>query len=131
MTDTGEPLFLSQQLRALEQRHAAAGLMQQAGLALADLAQTLMGDSAEPVLVIAGPGNNGGDALVAARHLKSRWHRVILVLAGDPHRFPADAAAAYAEWLAAGGSVQDAIPPQTRFSLVIDGLFGIGLQRPL
>ena len=131
MTDTGEPLFLSQQVRALEQRHAAADLMQKAGLALADLAQDLLGDDSNPVLIIAGPGNNGGDALVAARHLKVRWHQVVVVLAGNPHALPADAAAAYANWLAAGGSVQDAIPPQTRYGLVIDGLFGIGLQRPL
>jgi hydroxyethylthiazole kinase-like uncharacterized protein yjeF len=131
MIDTGAPLYLGAELRAVEQRHAAAGLMQKAGLALADLAQELVGNSPHGILVVAGPGNNGGDALVAARHLRARWHRVVVVLAADPDRLPADAAAAHADWLTVGGSFEQEIPAHTHFSLVIDGLFGIGLQRPL
>lgn len=131
MIVTGAPLYLSTALRAIERRYADEGLMQKAGLALADLAQQLIGDSADPILVVAGPGNNGGDALVAARHLQARWHRVTVVLAADPQHFPFDAAQAYADWLQAGGAVQHAIPTQARFSLAIDGLFGIGLQRSL
>lgn len=126
-----EPLYLSQQIRALEQHETGGNLMHKAGLAIATLAEELLGDSADPVLIIAGPGNNGGDALVAALQLKNRWHRVIVVLTGDPHKLPADAANAYQDWIAAGGSLHTAIPSDTHFSLIIDGLFGIGLKRPL
>lgn len=131
MTMPQQPLYLSPEIRALEQRFSGCGLMHKAGLAVAALAQTLLDDSAEPILVIAGPGNNGGDALVAALQLKKCWQRVIVVLADEPQQLPAETAQAYADWLAAGGSVSPAIPPDMRFSLAIDGLFGIGLQRPL
>jgi NAD(P)H-hydrate repair Nnr-like enzyme with NAD(P)H-hydrate epimerase domain len=47
------------------------------------------------LLVLAGPGNNGGDAFVAARHLRERRFAVSLVFAGEPGRLPKDAAAAY------------------------------------
>lgn len=126
-----QPLYLSAQIRALEQRFSGRGLMHKAGLAIATLAQALLKDNAEPVLVVAGPGNNGGDALVAALQLKKSWQRVTVVLAAEPQQLPADAALAYADWMAAGGSVLAEIPAHTRFSLAIDGLFGIGLQRPL
>jgi hydroxyethylthiazole kinase-like uncharacterized protein yjeF len=105
--------------------------MAKAGLALATLAEELAGNGADPILIVAGPGNNGGDALVAARHLKTKWHQVIVVLAADPGTLPADAAHAYHAWIDEGGSCISSIPPNIRYSLVIDGLFGIGLQRPL
>lgn len=131
MTISHEPLYLSGQIRALEQRFSNSSLMHKAGLAIATLAQEILDDDTGPILVIAGPGNNGGDALVAALRLKASWHRVIVVLAGDPQHLPADATKAYADWTAAGGTVTTDIPPDRRFSLTIDGLFGIGLQRPL
>lgn len=105
--------------------------MAKAGMALATLAEELAGNEADPILIMAGPGNNGGDAMVAARHLKAKWHQVIVVLAADPAKLPADAANAYHAWLNDGGSCIDSIPASARFSLVIDGLFGVGLQRPL
>ncbi|HEU4708981.1 MAG TPA: NAD(P)H-hydrate epimerase, partial [Methylophilaceae bacterium] len=124
------PLYLTSDIRRLEQTEAGGSLMAKAGQALATLAMEIA-ESDDPILIIAGPGNNGGDALVAARHLKQHWQQVIVVLVGDPKKLPADAAQAYQAWLAVGGSCRDAIPENTRFSLAIDGLFGIGLQRPL
>ncbi|HEX5538813.1 MAG TPA: NAD(P)H-hydrate dehydratase, partial [Methylophilaceae bacterium] len=125
------PLYLSRQIRNMERQAPGGVLMHKAGQAIAALAQQILEDNADPVLVVAGPGNNGGDALVAALALKNRWHHVIVVLAGEPDELPADAARAYAAWIAAGERVLLAIPPHMRFSLAIDGLFGIGLQRPL
>jgi ADP-dependent NAD(P)H-hydrate dehydratase / NAD(P)H-hydrate epimerase len=105
--------------------------MEKAGLAAAELARQLLGDNGTAVLVLAGPGNNGGDAFVVARHLKQWWYRVTTVFAGERERLPDDARSALDQYLEAGGDLLDAIPEQLRWDLVIDGLFGIGLQRDL
>ncbi|MDP2239382.1 MAG: NAD(P)H-hydrate dehydratase [Burkholderiales bacterium] len=104
-------------------------LMARAGLAAAELARELAGGAGKPVLVLAGPGNNGGDAFVIARHLRLWWFNVSVVFAGDEKKLSSDAASALTAWRAAGGTLLDAIPTQQDWSLIIDGLFGIGLQR--
>jgi hydroxyethylthiazole kinase-like uncharacterized protein yjeF len=124
------PLFRTSEIRAIEQAHGTAGLMEKAGLAVATLAKELLSDEAYSILIIAGPGNNGGDAFVAARYLKSWWLRVDVFFTGDPDRMPPDAAAAYRAWLDAGGELLSALPEKT-YDLVIDGLFGIGLAKVL
>jgi hydroxyethylthiazole kinase-like uncharacterized protein yjeF len=124
------PLFRTSEIRAIEQAHGTAGLMEKAGLAVATLAKELLSDEAYSILIIAGPGNNGGDALVAARYLKSWWLRVDVFFTGDPERMPPDATAAYRAWLDAGGELLSALPEKT-YDLVIDGLFGIGLAKVL
>ena len=67
------PLFMAADIRAIEQHWLAAhpkdALMEKAGAAVAELAGTLANESGAPILILAGPGNNGGDALVAARCL--------------------------------------------------------------
>jgi len=105
--------------------------MERAGLAAAEHAQTMCGDRAKDVLVVAGPGNNGGDAFEAATHLKRGFYRVHLVFAGERAKLPPDAARALAKWEAAGGALLREIPSDVRFGLAVDGLFGIGLARPL
>ena len=104
--------------------------MERAGLAAAEVARTLYGDRGGRIVVLAGPGNNGGDALVAARILRSWFHDVDVIFAGDAQRLPADAAAAYQAFIAAGGTTAEA-PPDRAPALVVDGLFGIGLARPI
>lgn len=90
------------------------------------------------LLILAGAGNNGGDAFVVARHLYIAGFRPHVVFAGKPERLPTDARLAYEQWLAAGGTVMDAcdglpdlLTSTHAFSLVIDGLLGTGLQRPV
>jgi len=128
------PLYLADEMRALEARAAEERpqpqLMERAGLAAAERARALAGDGRN-VLVLAGPGNNGGDAFEAAVHLKPWFHRVDVLFAGDAARLPADASAALAKWTAADGRLLKTIPDDTRFDLVIDGLFGIGLARAI
>ncbi len=116
-------------LRALEAEHAAdtPPLMERAGAGAARIA---LGMLAGRALVLAGPGNNGGDAFVVARHLKEAGHAPVVLFAGDPDRLPADARAAHGAWRAAGGSCV-AEYPAGRFGLIIDGLFGIGLTRAI
>jgi hydroxyethylthiazole kinase-like uncharacterized protein yjeF len=107
--------------------------MERAGLAIAAWARELAAGSGKPILILAGPGNNGGDAFVAARHLKQWFHRVTVVFAHDAGKLPVDAAAAYAAWRAAGGDTVRDMPavPAAHWGLAIDGIFGIGLTRPL
>ena len=109
-------------------RDPAPQLMERAGLAAAELARELAGGG-KPVLVLAGPGNNGGDAFVVARHLKQWWFNVTVVFAGDEQKLSGDAASALAAWRAAGGKNVDSLPQSRDWGLVVDGVFGIGLQR--
>ncbi|HWU34558.1 MAG TPA: NAD(P)H-hydrate dehydratase [Methylovorus sp.] len=125
-------LYLTDSIRKLEQQHAAEPLMERAGHAVATLARSLLAEGHHRILVVAGPGNNGGDAFVAARYLKAWWHEVTVVFVGQRASLPPDAAHAYDGWLQCGGEVVDQWPQAASdWQLVIDGLFGIGLQRPL
>jgi hydroxyethylthiazole kinase-like uncharacterized protein yjeF len=126
-----QALYRAADLRTIETLAVDQPLMQRAGLAAADLATSLCRSQGAAVLVLAGPGNNGGDAFVAARHLRERRFTVSVVFAGEVGRLPADAATAYRRFIDDGGSVLDGIPNGLRWSLIIDGLFGIGLQRPV
>ena len=132
-----------EQIRCIERGALADGLplMQRAGAAAAAFAQGHLAPGAR-ILALAGPGNNGGDALVTARLLRARGYAVEVVLPADPGKFPRDAAEAYAQWREAGGVERKALPDIARGGvpdpvadslpdLVIDGLFGIGLSRPL
>ncbi len=129
------PLFMAADIRAIEQHGLAAhpkdALMEKAGAAVAELAGTLANESGAPVLILAGPGNNGGDALVAARLLQAQGFRVLVVSRADPGRLPPDAAHAWSGWRDSGGTFLNEIPRSQAFSLVIDGLFGVGLQRDI
>lgn len=122
-------LYRSPALRQLEAKHADQPLMQRAGAAAADWAAQLAGANGRPILVLAGPGNNGGDALEMARLLRQRFFAVCVVLAAAPDSLPADALAAYRRFTAEGGTTHADIPEDERWSLVVDGLFGIGLRR--
>ncbi len=127
-----KPILRLPELRELESRHAAAdpSLMERAGAAATDLILELLEGRREPALIVCGPGNNGGDGLVAARFLKERGHTPVVVFAGDPARLPPDAARALEAWRWMGGHCHEAIPAGT-YALAVDALFGIGLTRPV
>lgn len=127
------PIYRTAEIRALEARAAAAPdkpqLMERAGLAAAELARELAGDSGKRIVVFAGPGNNGGDAFVLARHLKQWWFDASVSFSGDQGKLPPDAAAAFEAWSEAGGETTPDLPKPGPCGLIVDGLFGIGLQR--
>lgn len=124
------PLLEIDALRAIEREAADLPLMQRAGLAAATLAASLcVGEGS--VLVLAGPGANGGDAFVTASRLRERFFDVSLVFVGDAERLPGDAAAACTSFVADGGELLTQIPDGRRWSLIVDGLFGIGLSRAI
>lgn len=129
------PVFLAKEIREIEQavlsQPSPPPLMGRAGIAVAEFARDLLGDRGKRVLLLAGPGNNGGDAFVAARQLKEWWVDVTVVFTGPEAKLPADAKAALADWRAAGGALHESIPSNGDWHLIVDGLFGIGLERPL
>ena len=129
----GTPVYLAADVRAIEQAAAVTlslpPLMERAGLAAAEVARDLSEPNGKPVLVLAGPGNNGGDAFVLARHLKQWWFNVTVAYAGEEKKLSPDARAALRAWRAAGGGIASALPATRGWGLVVDGLFGIGLER--
>lgn len=112
---------------ASSQPHA---LMARAGLGVARLALAVA-SGARRVWVAAGPGNNGGDGLVAARHLQAAGWAVRVSLLGDAQRLPVDALDALRQAQAAGVKIHyglsdvDIAPAD----LAIDALLGLGSRR--
>ena len=122
-------LYFSRTLRRIEAEHADAPLMQRAGAVAAEWAAELCDERCPNILVLAGPGNNGGDALEAAALLREKSFRVTVVFCASPETLPPDAQGAYRRFLATGGTSIANIPEHDHWGLVIDGLFGIGLKR--
>lgn len=113
---------------AVEQGVRSLALMDAAGHAVADAARRLVKPGAR-VAVLAGPGNNGGDAFVAARLLKRASYDVRLFLAGEKRALTGDAAEMARRF---DGPVRPLDPFQLEsLHLVIDGLYGAGLSRPI
>ena len=81
------------------------------------------------ITVLAGPGNNGGDALCAACRLKEKGFDVTVV--SPRMQTSALAKTMRDEWLAAGGVVIEDPYQSPKADLVVDGLFGTGLDRPI
>ena len=103
-------------------------LMENAGKAVAEAAVALKPPGSR-VLVVAGPGNNGGDGFIAARRLAERGYIVDVLLVGELARLKGDAALAAKKW---SGPVRSTQPDGlTGAHIVIDALFGAGLDRPV
>jgi len=83
----------------------------------------------QPVLVLCGPGNNGGDGFVAARHLAAMGWPLTLALAKGAGELRGDAAWAARLWTGAVAAPSLALLDDR--PLVIDALFGAGLARPI
>jgi hydroxyethylthiazole kinase-like uncharacterized protein yjeF len=102
-------------------------LMLSAGQAVAEAAMELVEEGS--ILVVAGPGNNGGDGFVAAAELAARGREVSVILLCERDSLQGDAASAAKGWK------HPVLPfnPQAigRPALIIDALFGAGLNRPV
>ncbi|MCA9555042.1 MAG: NAD(P)H-hydrate dehydratase [Myxococcales bacterium] len=115
-------------------------LMEVAGRGVLDATLALLVEAPGPVLVLAGTGNNGGDAVVVARHLVERRVQVHLLVLGTAEQLSADMAHQLrcAEALGvtpihvtetdAVAAVQGSLHMA---AVVIDGIFGTGLSRPI
>mgnify|MGYP002780883900 CR=1 FL=1 len=122
------PILTAAQMRAAEEQVIAEGtsvetLMERAGASLAEAAFRFAGP--REVLVLCGPGNNGGDGYVAARHLQRHGLAVRVAALSEP----ATEATRWArgQWSAAVEELGSAKPAP----LLIDCLFGTGLKRGL
>lgn len=117
---------------------AAGTLMSRAADALVDATASLARalDAARPIVAWVGPGNNGGDALLAALRLRD-FGFATRAIALDARRVPrGDAGEIWRLAHAQGLPIEapdawDALFAARVAPIVIDGLFGIGLQRPL
>ena len=128
------PLFNTAASRQIEQTAMVAAaphaLMARAGLAVARLALAVA-PGAQRAWVAAGPGNNGGDGLVAAAHLQAAGWQVRASLLGNPDRLPADAQWALALARQAGVAIDAGMVDTSVWQpdLTIDALLGLGQRR--
>jgi hydroxyethylthiazole kinase-like uncharacterized protein yjeF len=103
-------------------------LMENAGCAVADVVAREY-PAGTSVVVVAGPGNNGGDGFVAARVLAERGYQVRVLLLGEAGALRGDAAEAARLW---GHSIEQAKPEEVAGAdVIVDALFGAGLNRPV
>ena len=114
-------------------------LMENAGRGIANLAESLLRDG-KKILVVCGKGNNGGDGVVAARHLANRGCRVRVVLLARPGELKEDPALQFNILKKMGVPLFIVTLPRqlarvrtfvTTSDLVLDGIFGVGLVRPV
>ena len=115
---------------AVEHGVPSLDLMENAGRAVARQAM-LMAPAGARIAVLCGPGNNGGDGLVAARHLSDSGYHVTLGLLGARDALRGDAAIMAARWTGPVKPVEALNIHAASPSLLIDALFGAGLTRPL
>jgi hydroxyethylthiazole kinase-like uncharacterized protein yjeF len=114
-------------------------LMENAGRGATDAVCRAFGDRLGRVVLVGGPGQNGGDAWVVARRLALRGHRPLAVLVGDASRLRGDAQSNWALLEKLGVETAELSPEQAKSlgehlvaaTLIVDGLFGTGLDRPI
>lgn len=140
------PVLSRDQIRALDACAAdechvpGTILMENAGRGAAEAIERLLEQSGVRghVLVLCGPGNNGGDGFVVARRLVVRGHRVRVVLTAQAERLKGDARTNHDAWTGLGGAVTE-IPSDAELArldgeldgaaVVVDALLGTGLDR--
>ncbi|MBI2962368.1 MAG: NAD(P)H-hydrate dehydratase [Deltaproteobacteria bacterium] len=136
----------SDEMRGMDRRTIELGtpgevLMERAGaLAVEVLRERFATALRRGVVVVAGKGNNGGDALVMARHLRRRRAKVEVFLAAGADEFGGDARTQWLRWTRAGGRAREIggagglaalAAAAGRAGVVVDGLFGTGLRGGL
>ena len=129
-------LASADEMRALD-RHAIETLgvpgellMESAGRAVAEAVLGLLAPGAS-VLVVCGRGNNGGDGLVAARHLHALGVPVRVALLGSASSLRGDAAANLRRARAAGVPIESERWRAPAAGVIVDAIFGTGLSRPV
>jgi NAD(P)H-hydrate epimerase len=139
MTPPVHSVLTTAEMREVDRRTIEMGipgivLMENAGHRVVEfLVERFAPLSAHRIVVLCGKGNNGGDGLVVARQLYTRFRLRALhvVLLADPDELQGDAAANSRMLLACGCPVAREIPPDARYAtLVLDALLGTGINGP-
>jgi NAD(P)H-hydrate epimerase len=121
-----------------EQRVPGVLLMENAGRGAAEHLLSLLDAPSVRILVVAGPGNNGGDGFVVARRLLVAGHAVSVYLLCDPSRLTGDAEIMYQAFLGVAGAIHpltdaEHVPAFEEAlkgaRVVVDAIFGTGLVR--
>lgn len=131
-------LVTVEEMRAMERAAVEAGsseeqLMEEAGLATAQEGWMLLGTlEGRQIVVLAGPGNNGGDGLVAARHLHD-WGADVTVVApkGRSEDSNLEQLTVRELGVVQGEEAAGALAGMRDADLVVDALLGVGKARPL
>ena len=108
-------------------------LMENAALAVAEVALDMLQGVNDPsAVIVCGGGNNGGDGLAVARHLHNRGVRVELSMAVDPDRYAGDARINWeiVQTMGIACSRIERGSAETNPNLIVDALFGTGLATP-
>jgi len=124
----GQPILTAAEMRAAEDAVIATGvsvetLMERAGTAIAGAVRRLAGSN--DVLILCGPGNNGGDGYVAARVLAEMGIAIRVAALSEPKTDAANSARA--AWPGPVETLAEAKPAP----ILVDALFGTGLTGPL
>ena len=124
-------LLTAAEVKALDARSVAAGtsieeLMGRAGRAVADRALAMTGEGGR-ILVLCGPGNNGGDGFATARYLRQDGRTVTVAASRAATAMSGAAAAAATAW--DGETVALADADLSKADLVVDAIFGVGSSR--
>jgi hydroxyethylthiazole kinase-like uncharacterized protein yjeF len=132
LTTSPEAVLTPRQMARADLLAVAAGieataLMEAAGRSVA--ADIVAHFAPGPVLIACGPGNNGGDGYVIARHLQQAGWSVSVAHAGDIGASGGDAAEMAALW--GGPTARLGDQPIDGFALIVDALFGAGLNRDI
>lgn len=132
-----EALYRAADTREADRRaasdHDLAGgvLMERAGKAAFMLLRERF-PRARRIAVVCGPGNNGGDGYVLVRLAREAGLTALALTSADIAKLKGDAAAACVAWLKTGGKVHAVSSEHLQASdVVVDALFGTGLERPL
>ncbi|MEM7621037.1 MAG: NAD(P)H-hydrate dehydratase [Pseudomonadota bacterium] len=143
-------LLTSEQMKEADRLAIKSGissleLMENAGLSVFQTLQQTY-PKAQNILILCGPGNNGGDGFVVARHLKEIGLNVKVMLFGQPDMLQGDAAHMARKWETCGNEneINNTIEALTSanlqlslnddtftIDLIIDAIFGTGLSRSI
>jgi NAD(P)H-hydrate epimerase len=128
-------LYTAAQVRALDRAVIASHcpgpeLMERAGQAAYALLRRRWPE-AQRILVLCGPGNNGGDGYVVARLARGDGLEVQVLQLGEEARLSPEARGMLDAWRGMGGQCEVLRQLPQRVDLIVDALLGIGLERPL
>lgn len=125
-------VYTTDVIREMEKDYlnASPSLMSRAAMAIAERVKTLFPNPATTVLIVVGPGNNGGDAIMAAGYLSDAGYCPTILSQTPATNRNEEIQNAYQRWEKAGGKLISDYPAES-YDLIIDGLFGIGVNRPI